>query len=105
MTPFSLTNRNASPLNAPAPALLKACPVGFPEPGGGITTPPDGPGGDPNMTLLVTLVVGLTEYKVETPVPFSETQNGLPDEREMPQALTRKGSVIWAALTVWSSVT
>src|SRR5262249_52980287 len=106
MNPFSLTNRNVSPLNAPpAPALLKTCPVGFPEPTGGITTPPDVSGGDPSVTLLATLVVGLTEYKVETPVPLSETQNGLPPEAEMPHGLTRNGSVSWAGLSVWSLVT
>src|SRR5262245_5245792 len=106
MVPSSLTNRNMSPLNAPAPApLLKTCPVGFPAPPGGITTPPDGSGGDPNVTLLATLVVGLTEYKVETPVPLSETQNGLAPEVEMPQGLTRNGSVSWAGLSVWSLVT
>jgi hypothetical protein len=61
MVPSSLANRKRFPLNAPvAAALLKTCPVGVPEPGGGITTPPDGPGGDPKITLVVALVFGLT---------------------------------------------
>ena len=40
-----------------------------------------------------------------TPVPLSETQNGLVPEKEMPQAFTSDGSVIFAELTAWSSVT
>ncbi len=60
MVPSSLTNRNRSLLNAVALAVLKTCPVGVPEPTGGITTPPDASGGDPKITLVVALVVGLT---------------------------------------------
>src|SRR5438045_649171 len=41
MVPSSLTNRKVSPLNAAVPAELKTVPVGVPEPGGWITTPPD----------------------------------------------------------------
>ena len=66
--------------------FAKTCPVGVPSPG--IVTTKD--------WILVALVVGLTLYKVETPVPLSETQNGLADESEMPQAFTKFGSVIWA---------
>src|SRR5262249_18645567 len=35
-------------------------------------------------------------YSVETPVPLSETQKGLPALSEMPQGLTRWGSRFWA---------
>src|SRR5262245_59484973 len=106
MVPSSLTNRNKFPLNAPvALAVLKTCPVGVPEAGGGITTPPDASGGDRKVTLVVTLVFGLTWYRVVTPVALSETQNGASVEYEIPQAFFKNASVIWAGLIAWSSVT
>jgi len=68
---------------------LKTCPVTLPSPG--IDTV--------NPTLVGKLVVGLTEYKVETPDPLADTQNGLVAPYEIPQAFTRLGSVILAELT------
>ena len=50
-------------------------------------------------SFVVALVVGSTWYSVETPVPLSDTQKGLVAPYEMPQALTRFGSVILAGLT------
>src|SRR5262245_42406984 len=88
MVPSSLTNKNVSPLNAPLPpAELKTCPVTLPSPG--ILTPV----GEGNDSLVATFVVGLTEYKVETPAPLLEIQNGLPPEAEIPQGLINCESV------------
>ena len=55
--------------------------------------------------MVVALVSGSTRYSTDRPASFEETQNGEVGEYEMPQALRRFGSVICAALTVWSSVT
>ena len=76
MVPSSLTNKNRSLLK-PAPPL-KTCPVTLPSPG--IVTI--------RFNLAATFVIGSTEYKVETPVPLLEIQNGLVPEAEMPQGLT-----------------
>ena len=75
MVPSSLTNKNRSPLKPVPP--LKACPVTLPSPGI-VTT---------RFCLVATFVVGSTTYKVETPVPLSEIQNGLVPEAEIPQGL------------------
>src|SRR5581483_3054773 len=39
-------------------------------------------------------------YKVETPVPLSDTHHGPPEERESPQAFTRLGSMFGTVATV-----
>ena len=94
MVPSSLTNMKASPLKLPEmPA--NTWPVTLPSPGM-VTT---------SGVMEVMLVAGLTVYKVDTPVPLSDTQNGELAECEMPHALTRFRSVIWAGCAAWSSVT
>src|SRR5438067_452656 len=93
--PSSLTNRNASPLNCPAPPALNTWPVTLPAPGM-VTT---------SGTLLVACVAGLTRYSVDVSAPLDDTQNGLVGEYDSPQALTRPASVVRAGLPAWSSVT
>jgi len=67
--------------------LLNTCPVGDPGPvplaaGGTVTTS--------------GMMFPTPPYRVETPVPLSETQNGPLGDAEMPQELTRFGSVLRA---------
>ena len=68
MDPSSLTNKNRSPWNPEPP--LKACPVTLPA--SGMVTPV----GEGNDSFVATFEFGSTEYRVETPAPLSEIQNG-----------------------------
>src|SRR6266436_350925 len=77
--PFFVTWKNCVP--------LKTCPVGFPV---------------PRFRALVGIVTISEEavpswwYRVETPVPLSLTQTVPPGETDMPQGLTRFGSICCA---------
>src|SRR5690349_9668260 len=84
--PFSLTNMNSALLPVPgtvnAAVSLNACPVGAPP--GILTTSACGVTGWPGVSV---------RYSVETSAPLSETHNGVFGPCDMPQALTRLGSV------------
>src|SRR5882757_1248964 len=92
ITPSSEPNKKTAPPKPTPP--LKTCPVGadvVPPAVGGIVTIREetfetegGPEGG-------------TEYRVARPVPLSEIQNGDIGPNEMPQALTRSGSVSLAS--------
>src|SRR5450755_1396628 len=85
IVPFSDANTKRSPLKDAVP--LNTCPVTGSEPVGIATTSP--------------CLTPSELYSVAWPEPLSETQNGLVAENEMPQGLTRSGSVAWLASVVW----
>src|SRR5882672_7044289 len=95
MVPSSVENRKTerwpgTTSKAPLKAL-KTVPVGADAPscplGGGIVT-----------TRLCASPV--PSYKVESPVPLSEIHQGEPEDRDMPQALTRLGSMLGTLATL-----
>src|SRR6267378_8286944 len=77
IVPFSVANMNRAfaPFESPnEPVLLNTCPVGTPG------TAPPGPG----MVTTRPCFTPAPLYSVDTPVPASETQNGLVALNEMP---------------------
>src|SRR5882672_1199201 len=94
MVPSSVENRKTerwpgTTSKAPLKAL-KTVPVGADAPscplGGGIVT-----------TRLCASPV--PSYRVESPVPLSEIHQGEPEDRDMPQAFTRFGSILGTLAT------
>src|SRR5262245_42810334 len=97
MVPSSVSNRKtaaagplplAETLNPPLapPKVLNTAPVGVP------SVPRGSAGGGPGIFTTSDCGVPAVLYSVDTPVPLSETQNGLPPLSAMPQGLTRWGS-------------
>src|SRR5262245_3713413 len=101
MVPSSVANRKteaagpwpfAATLNPPLgpPKVLNTVPVGVPP------APRGSAGGGPGIFTTGDCGVPAVVDSVDTPVPLSETQKGLPPLSEMPQGLTRLGSRVLA---------
>ena len=102
IVPFKFANRNLAEVpDVPgvswndAVLVLLTCPVGpwaGPAPKVGIATNPFAL----MLSTWVTLVAPVIAYSVLLFIPWSDVQNGLVGDREMPHGLIRRGSVIVA---------
>src|SRR6478672_5673035 len=103
MVPSSVTNMNTAPAEAGSPVLEK--PLMVKPPVSVLNTVPEGVptgfSGSRGVGILTTrglMAIGApfwpgVLYRVDTPALLSEIQNGLVSLSEMPQGLTRLGSV------------
>src|ERR1017187_1793138 len=85
MLPSSDAKRNTSPLNELVP--LNTCPV---------------IGSAPGIETTSACFTPAPLYSVASPVPLSDTQNGLPPLSEIPQGLIRSASVTLVTRFVWT---
>src|SRR5215467_15465191 len=81
-TPFSVTTKSLVPLKI-LPVGAEVVPAGLPFGGGMVTT-----SGEPTGNGVPSPL-----YSVDTPLPLSETHQGVAGPCERPQGLTRFGSV------------